>query len=176
MVIRICLLKIFLARSFLSLSIYNNLKQSIFSLKKFTCVSYSYFYLRRAGFRNLKARTFFIWCTHVYLISASKDQIGHFLDFFINYLVRSIQNIFFSRTAIKRSWILFWDVCHLFWDAKYLSKTYFGIFETLSQGYGIFRVIYYGIWDIGYPTKQDSIMLYKYPKGAANILRVTLST
>ena len=39
-----------------------------------------------------------------------------------------------------------WDICSkLFWDI-----------EKFIQGYGIFGVIYYGIWDIGGPSIQAS--------------------
>ena len=88
-----------------------------------------------------------------------KNQIGHFRDFFI-IIYSDLFKIFLlsknSTTTIKRSWILFWDICHLFWDTGYLSKNYFGIFEKIIQGYEIFGVIYYEIWDIGYPSKQAS--------------------
>ena len=51
---------------------------------------------------------------------------------------------------LKRSSILFWDICHLFWDTRYWSNIYFGTFEKIIQGYGIFGVNYLGKWDIGY--------------------------
>ena len=40
-----------------------------------------------------------------------------------------------------------------------MSKKLFWDIEKIIQEYGIFGVIYYGIWEIGYPTKQASTVL-----------------
>ena len=140
------LLKIFLARftrSVFTITVGNFFKFQLCSL----C---SYFYLRRAlrdayciGIKDSEIYKL------AFLISASKDQIGHFHDFLNNYLFRSIQNYsIFSTTTTKRIWVLFWDICHLFWDNGYLSKHYFGIFEKNNSG---IRDIWGRLlWDIGY--------------------------
>ena len=160
-------------RSLRSLSIYNNsfewflcfvhnLGKSYFFKVFQLCIFSSYFNLRRAS--TYAYNCIGIKDSEIYKLALSSLSapmlIGNFL---VDFLRPTQNNFFFSTTIIKRSWILFWDICHLFWDTEYLSKHYLGISEKLIQGYGIFGVIYYGAWNIGYSPKQASIYIVMPP-------------